>query len=346
MQSLRSLGRGVLIILISLSLAAWITIATLQATILQRSVVLGWIDKSGAYNTFVDSIVQLMPTEGSEKELLTESTIRGAIAKTLTPGFLKTSTETIVHASYAWLEGKAQTLSFTIPLADKRPELQKNLAAAVKTQIDTLPVCATRIAISSALTCIPQGMTAASMADDLARRAVESTDFLSQPLTPQGFEPNQIPALAMARWFAQFAPILVWGLPIFATLCVVLYVFLYDNKIVGLRIAGRRIFFATIVTAIIGGSIWLFHQQISLSAFGDQAIISSVIDPVFHQIAGNMSMWLFVFSGSVLLVGGTTWLICSLVEKRQNKGGAQLPPAKPQDLPPVPTPPSSNNPLA
>lgn len=340
MQILRSLGRGLLIVLISITLAVWISLATIYMTILQRDVVLGWVEKSGAYANLVGSIVQLMPAEGDDKQFLNDNAIREAVQNTLTPTFIKQSTETVLNASYDWLEGKAQTIRFSIALNEKRPELQKQLAVALEPQIAALPVCASKFNTATEVTCIPQGTSTKAMAEDLARRSVESTDFLKDPLTEQTFSQAGLPSFELLRWFAQFALYFVIGLPVFACLCVLCYVLLYDQKIVGLRIAGRRIFFSTILTVVVASLLWGASTHISLSAFGDQAVITKIVDPLFHQIASHVGMWLFIFSVSVLLAGGAVWLTAFLIEKRLQP--AVKPPAHtehPENLPPVAPPP-------
>lgn len=344
MHILRTLGRGLLIVLISITLAVWISLSTMYMTVLQRDVVLGWVEKSGAYDNLVSSIVQLMPTEGDDKQFLGESAIRTAIERTLTPAFIKQSTESVLNASYDWLEGKSQTITFSIPLNEKRPELQKQIALAVEPQIAALPVCASKFNTATEVTCVPQGTSAKAMSEDLARRAVESTDFLKDPLTEKTFQEANIPSFELLRWFMQVALYFVIGLPIFALICIFLYVLLYDQKIVGLRIAARRIFFSTILTVIMGGLLWGMSRQISLGAFGDQAIITRIVDPLFHQIASHVGMWLFIFSVSVLLVSGVGWLVAHIIEKRiqQPPKLPQTPPQPPQQLPPVAKPPAAH----
>lgn len=319
MLFLRSLGRGVLIVLVTISFGLWIIVATAQLTVLQRQVVMGWAVNSGVYSNIVNSVVNLMPTQGDGKQFLSEDAIRQAINKTLSPSFIQDSTETIINASYDWLQGKAQQITFTIPLAQQRPVLQEQLTAVIEPRVSNLPECSSQFSglSSDDITCIPKGTTAQAMADDIARRSVESSDFLQKPLTQDDFRQAALPNLEPVRWFVMNSLSFAVGLPLFAILCAVLYVLLYDEKIVGLRAVARRVFFGTIFTVIIAGLLWGTHRSISLKTFGDQAIIVDVVDPLFHQVVGSVSLWLFIFSSIVLSVSGALWLTTTLIERQK-----------------------------
>lgn len=341
MEFLRATLRGLFIVLTSVSLASLISIATMQATILNRNVVMGWISDSGVYNNFVEAMVQLQPAQTSESQFLGEDTLSKAINKTLDPAFLQSSTEEIINGTYDWLEGKNEEIVFSIPLNEKRDQLKLSLAEQIEPKLTGLPQCSSLYSgfASEQVQCIPQNSSAKAYAADLATRAVNSSDFLSQPLTQESVKQPTLPAVSVLRFFATNIQLILAALATLAVLSATAYILLSNNKLRGVQTVGRRAFFGTLILVAGGGLLWYFSNQITLSAFGEQTIISTIIDPLARQIAADVGMWLFIFSGIVFVIGLVIWVGAILLIKRLKKQTLLTPPAPhggtAKDLPPV-----------
>jgi hypothetical protein len=342
MKIFRAIARALFVILTSASLAILIILATLQMTILNRANVLGWLDNSGIYKNIVDSIVQLQPSTGTEQQLLGENTVRQAINKTLDPAFLEQSTEKILNGTYDWLEGKNDKIVFTVPLSEKRTELKSNLAELVKPSLEGLPVCSSTFSGVSTqqVKCIPPNSNPQKYADDLSNRAIESSDFLSAPLTEKDIQQPMLPAPGLIRFIMNNTPALLASLVAIAILSATGYVLLSGNKLLALQNVGRRTFFGTLIMVLVGAALWYFASKFTLSAFGDKLIIDTIIDPLARLIASDVGRWLFIFSGIVFSLGGLIWLGTFLLIKKSLKQAAQIPKSgDPKNLPPV-TPPA------
>jgi hypothetical protein len=344
MEFLRATLRGLLVVLTSVSLASLISIATMQATILNRNVVMQWASDSGVYNNFVQAVVQLQPAQSSESQFLGEDTLTNAIDKTLDPAFLHASTETIINSTYDWLEGKKQNIEFSIPLSEKRDQLKANLAEQIEPMLSGLPVCTSIYSglSSQEVKCLPPNSNAKSYANDLAARSVNSSDFLLQPLTQETLKQPTLPIVNVLRFIAMNSQLIIMVLAAIALLSATGYVLLSKDKLRGVQAVGRRAFFGTLILVVGGGLLWYFSDKITLSAFGDQAIISSVIDPLARQIAADIGMWLFIFSGIIFTIGLLLWIGAILLIKRSKKKLLLAPSHPthrgPKDLPPIDKP--------
>ncbi|HSE29089.1 MAG TPA: hypothetical protein VLA77_00695 [Candidatus Saccharimonadales bacterium] len=338
MDFLRATLRALFVVITSASLATLISVATMQATILNRSTVLRWMENSGIYQNIVNIAVQLQPDSAPEsQQFLGETTIRDAINQTLDPAFLRTSTEKIINSTYDWLEGKSETITFSIPLSEKRDLLKQNLAKQIEPKISSLPTCSSNFSgvTSQQVQCIPKNSNAQTYAADLASRAVDSSDFLVQPLTQQNIQLPTLPAVNVLRFLASNLQIIISGLAVLAVLSATGYVLLSKDKLRGIQAVGRRAFFGTLILVIGGGVLWYFSNKLTLSAFGDQAIITSIVDPLARQIAADVGMWLFIFSGIVFATGGLIWLGAFLTIKNLEKKLKAAHAGPPKDLPPI-----------
>lgn len=346
MDFLRATLRGLLVIVTSVSIATLISLGTMHATILNRSVVINWLANSGIYSNIVDAAVQLQSGDAVEsQQFLGEDTVRQAINQTLDPAFLQQSSERIINSSYDWLQGKTDKIDFSIELNEKREQLKLNLAQLIEPKLASLPKCSSGFSgvSSQDVKCIPSTVTSQAYAADLAARAVNSSDFLAQPLTDETIQQPTLPAVEFLRFVATNSLAIVGGLATAAIISAAGYILLSKDKLRGLQAVGRRAFFGTLILVIGGGVLWYFSNKITLGSFGDQAIIASVVDPLARLVAADVGMWLFIFSGTVFAIGGIIWLGTFLLIKNLDKKAkhflhTEAISTEPKDLPPVDPP--------
>lgn len=319
MHILGLIGRGLLLLLIPLLLAIWILLATLYNTILNKTVVFGWLNQSGAYSNVVEVIVS--PQSEGTDEFLDQATLSGAISKTLSPDFVRQTVESVLNPTYDWLQGKSDQITFTIDFSQQRPELQKQLASAMVQEFKELPECTSAFSDfgKDTPTCIPKGSSPEQAAADLARRSVESTSFLSEPITQDSIDTSKLPNLTYMRTVFSLAPILLIVLPITVALLATTFIITSPNKFHGLQAVGRQIALTLLVPMLISLTLWLTARNISLDAFGDARIINNIVEPIAHQLIANISMWLFIFSGSSLAVGVAGWVSGAILASRNKK---------------------------
>lgn len=331
MSTARGIFRGLLIFIALICTAAWVSLFTLQQTVLNRTVVFGWLNNSGFYSHFVDTVVQLQasPQTGGGDGELNVTALQQAVNQTLTPDFIKQSAETILGNLYDWAEGKREDFGFIIPLDQKKADLQAQLAKALEPQLASLPKCTSKLTVSDTPDCVPAGVSPSAMAADLAARAMSSTDFLSKPLTANDLGQNFTQPLMPARLLATNLPWMVLVLPALAVLCVVGYVLLDANKFNGLGMAGRRLLFATMIGLLTGAAMWMFGKQIAFGdTLGDARIVGTLVDPIIQQVVPDVGKWLTIATGSVVALGGLLWIVSFVLKKLYAKPHLPTPKAE------------------
>lgn len=319
MNFLAGFGRGLLTFVLAISLSAWIWLATAQATLLNRQAVMGWLENSQAYDNFGDVVRAQTASQTEENAVLNQEAIQQALGNTLTPGFLKRSAETAINATYDWLEGKADSINFSLSLTEKRGEFQTQLAKAMQDYASDLPTCSTNLSSNSSL-CVPSGMSPETFAADYARRAVESSDFLSQPITPQGIgQAQQLPSLDSVLIITRNLSMIIWGLLGLTVLCTLGYVLLSPDKLKGLMIISRRIFFSVMLSTILGGLLFALGPNLQLGVIlWDATVTNKLVIPLIHQILPSLGMWLLIYAGGTMALSGATWLTSFLIIKKRS----------------------------
>lgn len=336
MSFLSDLGRVLLTIILTLSVTTWVWLATAQATVLNRSTVLGWIENSGAYQNFADILRNQTTGDNQEQSFLTQDALQQALSNTLTPGFIRQNTQKVINATYDWLEGKTESIDFSLSLSEKREEFQNQLAIVLEAQAQNLPACGSHISDNL---CLPKGQTAATFAQDFAKRAVENSDFLTQPITPNSIGQTQkLPSLSPVLILTKNLQWLVLGLPVLIVLCAAAYILLTPRKLIGARLLARRIFFTVIASALIGGALWFLGSTLTLGPImADDVITTKLLDPLLQQIVPSIGMWLCIFAGSVAVVSLGVWIATHIFIKKQETSL----PASPKPTLPLPqTPPT------
>jgi len=343
MTFLRWIGRALLLLLITVAISAWVVLATMQSTVLNRQEVYKWLVSSGVYSHLVTSVVQLEPT-GGESTLLDKATFQQALQQTLPSTFMQQSAETALNASYDWLEGKTSDISFSIPLAEKRQAFINNLSALLQPKLAGLPTCKSTLTISAGdITCIPAGKNALQVAEQMATQSVGgSSDFLTLPVTPQDVArslnmPAQSSPLAWLPSVATLVPTLAIALPIFTLLCAAGFVLLSAEKLKNIGTVASYVLFNVIFFTVAGGLLWYFGGNL---AFGDQTpVVSDIIVPLTRQAAAAIGMWTTIYSGIVCVICAAAWIAIAVLLQRKKQNMVVLPPRQPeQHLPPVETP--------
>ncbi len=320
MNVIRWLGRGLLLTIITASISLWVATMTLQNTLLNREVVKGWLANSGAYDHVLDSVLNLQNI-GQDSQGLDQAALKKALADTLTPSFIKTVTEKGLDGTYDWLEGKADKISFSIPVGDKRDQLQKELQAAIEPQLKNLPACTGGFTglSSQEIKCLPPGSDVHEAAASAAKQAVEGSDFLTKPITEESLDQSGLQNIAWLPILVQDLGPMSIGLPIIAAICGLVYVFIGDKKLRSLRTLSGHVLFGSALGTVAGGLIWYFGGKVQLEsseASGPVDILQYVVQPIIYQAAPSIGFWLTVFAGSIALVSGITWLILLILGKR------------------------------
>lgn len=299
---------------------------TLQATLLNRNTVLQWLENSNVYSRTIDSVVSLNLDQSADS-VLSQDVLKNAVSDTLDPVFVEDVSETAINAAFDWLEGKSETIEFSIPLIEKRDELQQNLINALVPEFKDLPTCnmATSGLNMQHPGCVPPNVSAEDAAAVAAKQAVDSTDFLTQPITDDVLGEDY---LNVINWL----PTLVQNMGVISVLLIVLglaagtgFILLSENRLVGGRKLTGTVLFGSSLSAMAGGTLWFIGTNLNLgSTPGEDAIVTAliqnVLQPIISQVLPSIGTWLAVFAGGVALVSAIAWITLIVVSRRLTPG--------------------------
>lgn len=343
MSFLRWAGRTLLFLLISGSLSLWILLICAQQTILNRQVVLGWFQQSGAYSHVTDAVIQLQ-----QNSSLDEAALKQAVLSALPPSFIQQVTETALNATYDWVEGKTAGINFEVPLSGQRQAFVRALSAELQQRLATLPTCpAHTMMAADAITCIPSGKTAAQVADVVAANSLNGSDFLTQPLTANNLNLHPQAWAAWAPLVAASAGFLDILLPLFAFGFAAILVATDPDKLRATAHVGRHIAWSLAGWTLLGALVWYAGNQLAIAQANvttqQSLLLTTVVEPILHQALPSLGFWITVTSGSVVFFGIALWITFTVLRRNTHKKlliSAATSGSSP-DQPPTQTPPSS-----
>jgi len=338
MVFLRAFFRGLLLLIILVSVALWTVAATLQMTLFNRETVKGWVQKSGAYENIVDTIeIRQVDVTG----IVTSEMLRGAIGAVITPAYIQKQAEGVLDAAYNWLDGSAPAITYSIPIHEQRGSFIEHLGKQLEEKLRSLPQCSGISSFSQP--CIPRAYTVETYAASIAKQTAEDSDLFEKPIVSDTAQ--LVSALQQLPPLVALSAIATWLLPIVIALCGGAYVALSRKWRQGIANLGKRLVFSSATLVVIGVLAWVFGGSLNLGArlFGgsDMAIITAVVEPLLEQGVTSVGMWLAIYSGSVVLIGMLLWVIGYTLQRRRRRGSnndAKTSPATPK---PIARPPSA-----
>jgi len=313
MNILLATVRGLCRIGISIALSAWIVSATVQATVLNRDAVKGWLVQSGVYDKGLS--VQIQPGNAGAS-LIGADMLQKAFAKTFDSTYLRANGNRVIDATYDWLEGKTKAITFSIPVQDKANDFAQNMADLLEVKLAALPVCSSRMGNPDVnnITCLPRGVSAADYARELTKPS-GSDMFLSAPLTQDMFTNGG--AFEQFSWLpasVQATHVLFIGLPFVLLVLGGLFVLVSPDKIVGASRLGRQIAISSTIT-LVGGILLLIAapsidlgNTIDATSPQQAAAIKETVNALAHTILPDFGRALSLYSGLLAVVGGMLWV--------------------------------------
>ena len=318
MKILSSLGRWLCRFGMSIALSLWITLATMQATVLDRTTVKSWLAESGLYATGLK-----VSNKNAEKTstLVTNKVLQQAFSKTFDADYLKKNANTIIDASYDWLDGKKQTIAFSIPVQEKAEAFAANVATIIEPKLAALPVCASRLSTTDELTCLPAGVSAADFAAQITKPS-NSSPF-TMPLTQETFGAQGLPQLGWLPQTVQGARVAVFTLPLLIIGLGGLFVLLSPDKIRGASRVGRHVTISAGVTLVGGIFLWIIGGSVNVAGLIDGvdpeqvAAVAAIANPLIHTILPDVGQALTLYSGIAVVLGGALWIAMFILHHKR-----------------------------
>lgn len=147
MNVIKRITRAVSAWLLAFSLFALASFAALTITLLNPSFIKSSLVKANVYDHVVPATLNLatnvsyqqQPGEISNNQTLTELT--PVIEQTITPVFLRSTTESIINGTFVWLKGGADWPNFSIDITAMKTNLVANITNYLVKRVNALPVC-------------------------------------------------------------------------------------------------------------------------------------------------------------------------------------------------------------
>lgn len=339
METLRSLGRGSLAILLKILLVVLPVSIALSLAVGSPAALKDAISSSGIYESFVGAVLDKSVREATDentRKLLSDPGVQNAVKQSFTPEVLRGTTEPVADGVFNWLEGRTPEPVFSIDLSQPRQKLTDNLAAYATKRAETLPPC-TLTQLRNlpenpdilSIPCLPPGVNAAQAAEEFAGRVLTSAELIKNPVVTnqtllgtqsQAFRDSPAPAVYQAF---KRSPWLLGVLTILAGLGLVL---LHHDRRRGLRavavsLAGCGVFL------LAGVLLYLFYFRrigleggISVDAVFQEAIIRG-----FRHAADNLNRIIALIAGGYVLAGLVTLLLLRRGAKPSGNHSSDMP---------------------
>ena len=332
----RALLASLLSLVCTVAVSAYVTLQTLESTVLNRDEVKSWLDKSGVYKNLLTTFTSTNTT--AENQLNTGSSVvssdnlKAGLNQTFTPGYVQQATEKAIDGTYNWLDGTASTINFSVDTTAKKDDFITNLSNILEPQLAALPRCTSLAQFdSSNPTCLPPGTTAKQAANELATDAANQASIFNQPVSnqtvaqaqnnPQNSLTDNQGAQQARTVVSNLKMWLLW-LPIIAVVSGGLMVLLSQHKLkAGKHLAGK-LTWGLGLTFVVGLLIANVGKTFTVSSYtsgANSTVLTQVVEPVIHQAAPAIGNRLALISG---LLGAATlaiWITLLIIKKRKEK---------------------------
>lgn len=301
---------------------------TLRQTVMDRTVVKSWLAESGVYDGFIDQAARIAKEQTSkqaeaapEGENFDPTVFVAAAQSAFPPNVLRENVEKVLDGTYDWLEGRTDSLRFTLDLSEERRIFIDSLGSQAMTRVAGLPACTEGIGTENfdpfQAACAPTGFDAAAQIENLKTELAANPDFFGDPVITESDVKinNESPAAGNTsqtqkspgevfkeapRWYgyAKLSPV---ALSLLAVLnAVFIWLLSRPHKTV-LKKLGGLFLSASIALAISGAGSRLLMNWLSnggLKMEGDaNGVAEAVILPLIREVNRSLAWWSFVFAG-------------------------------------------------
>jgi hypothetical protein len=343
-----------------IAISGSVYLLTLQTTIMDRTVVKGWLGDSKIYDgKLISAFVQTTNAGGGQggnpqsqaNISASPEAIKTALNATFTPDFVQTQIEAILNNAYDWTENKTPEFTFSIPIDQKRDTLIQQLSKAVEPQIAALPICrSTQQAPQS--TCRPSNVTIEQFASQLTTQSIDESGAFAAPITNESISKNnqkdpqqsdkspltQLPAIRAG------IDMLLIILPIAAivSIAIVILATATGRRLAASSRLSRRIFFSMLLTLIPAiAVIWIARDHDFGLSNMFAAQIGELVIPLIKTIIVGIAHKLALLSGIVCGTSAAVWIGLTIWQRKRQvievaQVPAPIPPADPVQLPQQP----------
>lgn len=309
--------------------------------------------KANAYNAIVPGFIQGNHGSTALGLPLSLPVVQTALQEAFPQSVIQPAANQIISATYAWVQGKASTISFRINLSGARTNLANYVEQAAEQQAAQLPACSysqllslpqTALQNPLAVDCLPPGVTSTELGI-LAKQSILDSDFLRDPvLTPSALEisdgyqiklPNNpsessgSTSLPKAyRWLTES----LYASLILTILCVSAIILLHRDRRRGLGRAGVTVTLASLASlfdAFCTGEIpnWLKSSRLETSSTQLSGGLQQVITKTVSMLAEDIHHWLLWYGSILFIIGLCAWIVARILQNRAKQQRQHVPEA-------------------
>jgi hypothetical protein len=353
MNILRRFGLTISVLLFSLTISSIAAIIAIYFVFETPDNLKQALSTSGIYSTVAkDTLTQ--QAAASSALPINDPVIQEALDKALPPQFLQTSSEQAIDGIYKWVKGETAKPEFSIDLGSVKTSFTDNIVTQVQQKLSALPPCAQYSAPPTSLqevldlTCLPRGITAETITDNVKREAAnsglfaENTAITADTLKdPQGQPVTD--SLAILPELHRYYVISLYVLPLLAILLAVAIIYLSVSKRAGVKKVAWTLITAgltAVLFAVLG--VWALQAGTSLLGVSDSPGIQDKLLAVFTVLAVDLRSWWFGIGAGYTVVGIIMLVVLRFTrpEPTLAMGGTtqNTPPLTTPTLPVAPTP--------
>lgn len=305
-------------------------------TVIDRDTIKTTLKEERVYDKLVPALLAtardnnpaLVTIDGVGQLPLQEEWVNQAAQSAFPATDLEQKGNTIVDATFDWLEGKNNSLQFQLDFTQNKQQLGDAIGAYAEQRMASLPRCTGNEGLTTEFnaftsTCVPAsaGVDAASLKAIIAQQVAADEDFLKDPLvTPQSLaadpdlgQPSTSldqtggsapPAYSYRNWF-------LWLLPISTLVFAALGIYLASDKAKALRRLGIGLIAAAISLLLMALMIGPGFKAVLGEAQSDH-LMTDILTPVLTHLAQDVRNIYMIFTTAAV----TGVIACFIIAKR------------------------------
>lgn len=309
-----NIWRGIGITFVAVLLAAFLAIAAayfaLDRSVLDTKKTEAALTHSQFYvivrrDKFIPQLTEQITQKFSPSSALTTTDVIDSLRDAFPQDTVNSMTNTVIDATYAWLNKKSPDIDFSIPLTTERNTFIDALGKRVTTNLEKLPAC-TRYSQfsedSNEITCIPPTATVEEVQGEIMDKVKEAVEQSDTAITPDtiGLDSKSLgsydtaPDYLSLLWVANLV-----ALPLAALLTLYLVV---KRRSLGLIVIGITVLAIAVVCITAGqllGTVALPSDSLTRTATG-------TMRPLIIDQLKLLAIWGGVAS-AFLIIGGVVW---------------------------------------
>ncbi|MBI2589047.1 hypothetical protein HYW35_02500 [Candidatus Saccharibacteria bacterium] len=267
---------------------------------------------SNIYSSAVSSVLEQTKTtagEAGEGISLTDPMVKQVAEKTFTPQFLQSNTEKVLDSFFVWLDGQAPIPDFRIDLSGLKDTFANEAAKAATERAATLPACTNSAPAQDfdpfSATCLPKGMSPASITDLVKKSISSGGEFLKDPVitaetiklsgSNQSVFADQLKDVPDYYQQVKKTPLYLAILSLLTALAIV---FLSASRTRGLRRLGITLITVGVLLLTLAYVLnWSVNKKLVPQLNMESKVIQETITTLAADITANINQTYYTFSG-------------------------------------------------